>query len=52
MAGNLAAAAAGRALGALAGPLLYDLGIYANAIFGAFLTLVAGLVLWHWVKVE
>jgi predicted MFS family arabinose efflux permease len=52
MAGNLAAAAAGRALGALAGPFLYNFGIYANATFGATLTLVAGLVLWRWVKVE
>jgi predicted MFS family arabinose efflux permease len=52
MAGNLAAAAAGRALGALAGPLLYGFGIHVNATIGMFLTLIAGLVFWRWVKVE
>ncbi|TFH36813.1 MAG: MFS transporter, partial [Anaerolineales bacterium] len=52
MAGNLAAASGGRALGALSGPWLYSFGIFSNAFFGASLTLVAGFVLWRWVKVE
>ena len=52
MAGNLAAAAGGRALGALSGPWLYSFGVFWNALFGALLTLAAGLVLWRWVKVE
>lgn len=52
MAGNLAAAAGGRALGAIAGPGLFNLGIWANAAFGASLTLIGVLVLWRWVKVE
>jgi predicted MFS family arabinose efflux permease len=52
MAGNLAAAAGGRAIGALAGPWLFSFGIFWNASFGALLTLVAAAVLWRWVKVE
>jgi predicted MFS family arabinose efflux permease len=52
MAGNLAAAAVGRALGAIAGPWLFDYGISVNAAFGAFITMLAGLVLWRWVRVE
>ncbi len=52
MAGNLAAAAGGRALGAVAGPVLFSLGIGINAAFGAILSLLAGFVFWRWVKVE
>jgi predicted MFS family arabinose efflux permease len=52
MAGNLAAAAGGRALGALSGSWLYSFGIFSNASVGALLTLVAVVVLWRWVKVE
>jgi predicted MFS family arabinose efflux permease len=52
MAGNLAAAAGGRALGAVSGSWLIDFGIWTNATFGASLTLIAGFVLWRWVKVE
>jgi predicted MFS family arabinose efflux permease len=52
MAGNLAAAAGGRALGAVTGAWLFDYGIWTNATFGASLTLLAGFVLWRWVKVE
>ena len=52
MAGNLAAAAGGRALGAFSGPWLYSFGIFSNASTGALLTLAAGVVLWRWVKVE
>lgn len=52
MAGNLAAAAGGRALGAVTGTWLFDFGIWSNATFGASLTLTAMFVLWRWVKVE
>jgi predicted MFS family arabinose efflux permease len=52
MAGNLAAAAGGRALGAVSGSWLFNFGIWTNATFGASLTLLAGFVLWRWVKVE
>ncbi len=52
MAGNLAAAAGGRSLGALIGALLYTNGIALNAAFGALITLIAGLVLWRFVTVE
>jgi predicted MFS family arabinose efflux permease len=52
MAGNLAAAAAGRAVGAYLGPQLYAFGIFTNATLGAFLTFLAILVLRRWVKVE
>lgn len=52
MAGNLAAAAAGRAIGAISGPWLYDHGITPNAAFAGVVTLLAWLVLKRWVKVE
>lgn len=52
MAGNLAAAASGRALGAVAGPWLFSFGIATDATSAALISLVAGLVLWRWVKVE
>lgn len=52
MAGNLAAAAGGRSLGSLIGVFLHTNGIATNAIFGALMTLVAGLVLWRFVTVE
>jgi predicted MFS family arabinose efflux permease len=52
MAGNLAAAAGGRAVGAFVGSQLFDFGIFTNAVLGAVLTFLAILVLRRWVKVE
>lgn len=52
LAWNFAAAAAGRAVGAIAGPWLFDYGISVDAAFGAFIIMLAGLVFWRWVKVE
>ena len=52
MAGNLAAAAAGRALGALIGPALFDINILANSVFGVAMATTALVVLIIWVKVE
>jgi predicted MFS family arabinose efflux permease len=52
MAGNLAASAGGRALGAVIGPWLFSFGIATDAVSGALMSLAAGLVLWRWVRVE
>ena len=52
MAGNLAAAAGGRALGALIGPALFEINILANATFGAAMAIIALTILIIWVKVE
>ena len=52
MAANLAAAAVGRAIGALLGTRLFTEGLMLNTLTGALLALLAGVVLWRWVKVE
>jgi predicted MFS family arabinose efflux permease len=44
MASNIAASAMGRALGAFIGPYLFDFGLFANAIFGASIALLALVV--------
>jgi predicted MFS family arabinose efflux permease len=52
MAANLAAAASGRALGALTGPVLFKINIFANSAFGATTAIIALIFLISWVKVE
>ena len=52
MAGNLAAAAGGRALGALIGPALLEINILASSFFGAAMAIIALSILIIWVKVE
>lgn len=52
MAGNLTAAAAGRALGATLGPYLFRWGIFANGIFGAATALASLWLLLRFIKVE
>ena len=52
MAGNLAAAAGGRALGALTGPILHNISIFVNSAFGATTAIIALVILIAWVKVE
>ncbi|MDF1499080.1 MAG: MFS transporter [Anaerolineales bacterium] len=45
LATNIAAAALGRALGALIGPFLYEYTLFANAVFGALVAALALVVL-------
>ncbi len=52
MAGNLAAASGGRALGALLGPALFEINILASSTFGAAMAAFALAVLITRVKVE
>ncbi len=52
MAGNLAAAAGGRALGAILGSSLFTYGIAINTATGTLLTIFAAFVFWRWVNVE
>jgi len=52
MAGNLAAASGGRALGALIGPALFEINIMASSAFGAAMATIALAILITKVKVE
>ena len=52
MAGNLAAASGGRALGALIGPALFEINIMASSAFGAAMATIALVILVTKVKVE
>ncbi len=52
MAGNLAAASGGRALGAILGSSLFTYGIAINTATGTLLTIFAAFVFWRWVNVE
>jgi hypothetical protein len=52
MAGNAAAASAGRMLGALAGPLLFREGLWANSALAAGLDFLALVILLIFIKQE
>ena len=52
MAGNLTAAAIGRALGALIGPMLFTYGLLANSTAAAMLAALALVILIRFVRVE
>ncbi len=52
MAGNLTAAASGRALGALLGPRLFSMGILANGLTSAGLAFLGLIILFFFLKVD
>ncbi len=52
MATSITAAAGGRALGALIGPALFEINIFASSAFGAAMAIIALPILIVWVKVE
>jgi predicted MFS family arabinose efflux permease len=52
LSGNLAAAAAGRAIGAMLGPLLYKYGILANSVAAAAIASVSLLIVVFIIRVE